>query len=416
MTYGPSRPPAPDANITQQEDKVLQDLKLESGMGQLQVSTTRDSTEFMPLRPAFGNKGKPVILWANYFVLRTKPKSWYKYSLEVKVGAAVSGPRPGPGAPSGPKGRKLQNIVRLAMVQAGDGVSFVSEYKSQVISLDHLKLPDDKTIRVWYPGQEQGGREYAVEFHGPNTPDLDDLLTYVNTMRTNSTSFPVYEELVDVLGVILGHTARTNNPMATVGTNKHFPLNAESEGLGGPAFNIIARGFFQSVRPATGRLLLNVNVAHGIFRFSGPATELIDKVNLEKKPFIQNMRDLNKALSRLGAKVKMLVDNSQSTSTPSKKGKGKSTAAPSSGSGPKHYIKETMICGLADRNDGSRDWRVIVPDLGAHPDNVRFTVKESTLGIAAGTYSVAEYYKLRECCLAYHELTSQANRRSRVWL
>jgi eukaryotic translation initiation factor 2C len=382
------RIPTPDANVTQQENKLLQDLKLASSMSQLQVSKATETTESMPLRPAFGDKGRQVVLWANYFVLQAQSKPWYKYNLEVNV-VADAGPRPSR-APE-PKGVKLKNIVRLALTELGDSVPFASEYKSQVVSLLPLNnLPEDNVIRVSYPPQAHGSREYAVTFHGPTQPNLDDLLAYVNTMNSASDSFPVHEDIIDTLGVILGHTARTNNPTASVGTNKHFPLNAESSDLGSPDFNTIARGFFQSVRPATGRLLLNVNVAHGVFRFTGPATQLI-----RQSPSLPN---LHRTLSRLGAKVKMLVDNPSPSASSQKgkgKGKGKGKAGSSSEEGPRHYSKETMICGLATPSDGSRDWRVHVPSIGANPDQVRFTINQSTPTIEAGTYSVTEYYKRR---------------------
>src|ERR1700761_4538440 len=58
----------------------------------------------LPQRPGFGTKGKPVVLWANYFNMASVVKQMlYRYSIEVMV---VQGGR-------SPSGKKLKRVVQL---------------------------------------------------------------------------------------------------------------------------------------------------------------------------------------------------------------------------------------------------------------------------------------------------------------
>ncbi|RDL30139.1 uncharacterized protein BP5553_10417 [Venustampulla echinocandica] len=91
-----------------------------------------------------------------------------------------------------------------------------------------------------------------------------------NLSATNpDPTFPGKEELLHALNAVLAHYLAAHDTVTTMGGNKHYSISRSQQnayniwprGRGIEAF----RGFYQSVRPATGGLLLNVNVTNGIF-------------------------------------------------------------------------------------------------------------------------------------------------------
>lgn len=85
------RVPKPDPKITQLEDEVVRRQtasvqQLTSRMGQLDVGGKKPSEDQdkFPARPAFGTRGTPVTLWANYYQILTRIPVVYKYTMTVK--------------------------------------------------------------------------------------------------------------------------------------------------------------------------------------------------------------------------------------------------------------------------------------------------------------------------------------------
>ncbi|KAI0133671.1 hypothetical protein BJ170DRAFT_172393 [Xylariales sp. AK1849] len=384
--------PPPDPKVAELENKILKELSLTTKSSELQVSGATVSTKNLPLRPSFGTKGKEVKLWVNHFGLSVKPQTWSKYAIKV---AKVVGENVDPKKVPEAKGRKLQRIIELALHELGPAIPIASEYKSQVISLRPLTLPEDPTIQVLYTDE---GRDstYKVTFLGPVDIRTDDLLAYLGTMQHPGASFPVFGDVVSAIGVVLGQNPRANNAIASLGSSRHFPLNLSNEvySLGSPDHNSIIRGYFQSVRPATGRLLLNANVSHGVFRFSGPVTNLLSRYNLNDD---SSLKQLHRTLGKLRARVTILVDKNQPE--PQKGGKGKKgrASSPQKAAGVAR-VKETLICGLAASSDGSKSEK---PKFqrpgGARPHEVSFMIKEpAPPGFQAGKfYTVEEYFLKR---------------------
>lgn len=379
--------PAPDATITELEDKILQShlntLDITNRMSKLQVSSTKgrdgsSSENHFPCRPAFGTNGKNVVLWANYFKLSVAANALSTYAIEVtpvKKENTKAQPRDA-------KGRKLRTIVKTALQQVGQGVPLVSEFKSQVVSMKPLSLPGDNSVTVKYTIENKDD-EYKVVFNGPGYIDLAQLLNYLSTMQdpTGDTSFPKFETAIDALSVIIGHSARESDLVSALGRSRYFPLdrNDQQFDLGPNDYNTLIRGYFQSARPATGRLLLNTNVSHGVFRFSGPVPELMKKFDLQND---MSLQALHKSLARLRARVTYLTEG-----TPSgKKGKKQPGAS---------RVGEKVISGLATRFDGEGANRPRVSYSGAGPHEVQFWLREpAPAGMQADSYiTVCDYFE-----------------------
>ncbi|RGP70672.1 argonaute 5, partial [Fusarium longipes] len=80
--------PQPDPAITKLEDEVVKNqnsslTQLTANMSQMGIEEKQDMGKFPP-RPAFGNKGRPVTLWANYYHVDTKTPIIYKYTISIK--------------------------------------------------------------------------------------------------------------------------------------------------------------------------------------------------------------------------------------------------------------------------------------------------------------------------------------------
>lgn len=380
------------------EDKILNDFGMAAKMSALKLSSSKgkkpSTEERMPLRPAFGTKGTEVTLWANYFALDVKQTpSLYKYTLEVtldkesslkkdegssdaKPGAKKSGKK-GDG-PIEAKGMKLQDVVKSALGQIAKGIPYATEFKSQVITLKPLPLPKDQVVKV--PYTDEGKNDvYDVKFSSAPDIDMDKLRAYAQSMQdpTGDASFPKFIEAIDAISIITGYRARSDDQIASVGRSRHFPLNLPSEihQLGYPDNNTVIRGYFQSARLTTGRILLNANVSHGVFRTSGNVADLMKSYGTNAP------NQLNKFLAGLRCNCRILPEKT----VPGSKGGQKS--------GEKIIRKE--IAGLATPNDGKgQKNKPLVKRYGGGPTEVSFFLSGSVpQGLKEDAYcTVAEYY------------------------
>lgn len=388
--------PPPDKTISKLEDDLVKTLNSGSLTGKM--AGLKISEGAFPTRPAYGTRGAEVVLWTNSFALQIKTTPFCKYTLEVErvptEGAkSTANPPKTKGAksavhPTEVKGRKLARLVELALQKVRGSVKAVTEFKSQVVSLEPLAFPDaSQSVEVLYTDE---GREtpFRVKFNGPGHVDVGGLIAYLGSMKTAEESFPVFENVISAIGVVVGHTPRSHPQIASLGSSRHFPLDkpTERQSLGMPDLNTVIRGYFASVRPATGRLLLNANVSHGVFRFSGEVTDFIvnGKFNLNDH---RSMQSLHKALGRLRAEVKFIIEQ------PDAKGTAKA---------PRFRVAQKTICGLASHKDGAKNSKKksnMKRLLGATPAEILFTLdgdKPVPAGFQAGKeYTVAQYFKQR---------------------
>ncbi|PFH60977.1 hypothetical protein XA68_18450 [Ophiocordyceps unilateralis] len=298
--------PAADTAIMELEDRVIRahasGAGLASQMSQVSISgptLQAKSSDVFPVRPAFGSNGQPVTVWANYFAIKAKPVTLFKYTLDfVQVGSetADSGESAGDRAPamSGTrevKGQKLYFAARelIATLKAEDpSLVLATEFKSQLVSLQKLKLATNP-VRLRLPVEPNSSRADIIEakIHGPAEAPLEALLGFIATMNDGSGDgvYPKYPEAVDALNVILGYGPRSRlHDISAVGSSRFFPFGADEATSN--LFQdwrqlIAARGFFQSARLGTGRLLLNANVSHGVFKASGRLDQLFERFHIQ---------------------------------------------------------------------------------------------------------------------------------------
>lgn len=288
--------------------------------------------ERFPARPGFGKRGKSVIIWANYFQLLVDPRLvLFQYNIEIEPQAV---------------GRKRTRIMEL-FLQRPESVaradSICSDFKSTLFS--RAPLDDDfTTCHIVYRSEletEPGPRAtaYKVRLQHTKTLPVRRLLEFVTTTDL-SAAFEEKNSLIRAFNVFLNHFAKSQGNLVTIGS-KTFPKDAVGQDLGGGLTAI--RGFFSSVRAATGRVLVNVNVCYSAFYRPGTLAGLMIAHGLQDRYRLQQFLK--------GARVK--INHTRP-------------------------LRIKTILALASPSDGkgSNQLRPKVPEFGAGPKEVQFWFQE----------------------------------------
>lgn len=222
----------------------------------------------MPLRPAYGTQGRPILLMANYFELATPPDLvLYQYSVDVSAGADGKAPT----------GKLLKRIFELLMEELAyqTSIDIATDYKSFLLTRSTSAIKEqykEHPILYLSEGEDEpstNARSYRVRLNFTRTLQMSDLIDYL-TSSNASKLFESKETMIQAMNIILGHYPKTASNIVSLGANKrvgsnqHFDFDDKDvQTLEGGL--MAARGLFVSVRAATSRLLLNVQVKHAAF-------------------------------------------------------------------------------------------------------------------------------------------------------
>ncbi|KAH6616970.1 ribonuclease H-like domain-containing protein [Chaetomium tenue] len=371
-------------------------------MPALSITDPSDGRALLPGRPGLGTNGQRIVLWANYFKMDAKVAYLYRYDLRVS-GTKVSEEEGEPAkkkiksegnedANNGKreaKGNKLAKLIELALSQLPRNSVVATEYKQQLITKEKLELPADGHVPVTLVEPNRKDETWFVRFDGPSTINVQGLMDYLKlTERDNDGVFPKYPEEIDALGVVLGHTPRSNAGTAAVGRSRFFAIDSgrKDEAMMDPKSYIeILRGYVQSVRPATGRLLLNTNVTHGVFRKGTRFEDLFRMHHLAqmdtKGGDPKTLVDMHKLISKTRIRCRIPADNGQ------------------------WHVSERGAAGLARVGDGGKeaeDRPMFRPNTGRFgcPATVKFFLRASDKppppGLVYNSWvRVDDYYRAR---------------------
>ncbi|KAL8782395.1 MAG: hypothetical protein Q9213_005398 [Squamulea squamosa] len=253
--------PRLDTEITKAEDTQLK---------QIQSARSVDVAKF-PTRPAYGNQGNNVLLRANCFELFPPAKLvLHRYDVSVNALYMVKG------KPEVKKiaGKKLNQAFRL-ILEAPQLQQYrkdiVTDFKAQLlcrIAFDDEVL-EGLPLRIQYraenedsPGINAPTLEVDIKQAGDVTvSELTDYLTSMDTQKILDK-----QPFSQALNIFLRHHAKESLDHATVGKRRSFLMSPETIDKCDLGAGLIAvRGFLSSVRLATTRILVNVNVAHAPF-------------------------------------------------------------------------------------------------------------------------------------------------------
>jgi eukaryotic translation initiation factor 2C len=285
-------------------------------------------TEGFPSRPGYGTKGTKVELTANYVeILPPSNMTLHRYDIQISPEAA---------------GRKRFRLVQL-LLQSADLVphqgSLATDFRSTLFS--KTKLQCDETmikVRYHYEGEDEpaaGATTYKVRVLYTKTLSIGELINYLNSTDLGLL-FGDKQELTQALNILLNHYAKSANNLTTIGSTKSFSLNQNAvRGDLGSGLDVI-RGFFSSVRIATCRILVNINISHGAFYHAGPLPALMNSHGVRNTVLLEKFLKLVRV---------------QTTHLPEKRNKVNEV-----------ILRVKTIFGLARKDDGHRM---------AHPPRVR---------------------------------------------
>ncbi|KAL4925470.1 putative RNA interference and gene silencing protein (Qde2) [Aspergillus undulatus] len=293
--YGDGGPPiySPREGIPSQNTEVTQ---TENALEKALVKKVRSAG--YPERPGYGTQGKPIQLFANYFELKSVGKGLYRYNIDIDSGTGRK-----------PASRKAKQIISLLLEDhfPQTRASIVTDYKSTLIS--HLSILDQgqesATFDIVYRGELEDGlsasnETFRVTCQFTGRLDPADLLNYLTS--TNAASmFNEKADILQALNIVIGHYPKTAASIASHGANKHYAINdgtAEKYNLGSALEAL--RGYFVSVRAATARLLVNVQVKYVACYQEGPLHQL---VSLRKAEYKADPHSLKKFLDKLRVRV-----------------------------------------------------------------------------------------------------------------
>ncbi|CAG8976256.1 hypothetical protein HYALB_00009431 [Hymenoscyphus albidus] len=334
----PSGAPATlvDAEATNVENKYMANTKGIMALGSASVK------DHFPARPGYGTLGKAITVFANYFKV-TVPKDMAvtRYNIEFLPEA---------------KGRKLGRLFELLLEMPEFAGDITTDMKSMVISKQALQIPDGWTTEIKYraDGEDEPlerASTYTVRAVAPISVSVADFQKHLCEVNPGP-KFELRSDFIQVLNIIFNHHPQAQDDLVTAGRNPFFALSRQQTNahnitvLGGGLESL--RGFYQSVRPATGGLLLNVNVSHGVFLQPDRLDVLFPKLGSGDKTI-------------LGKKLKLI--RVRLTHLPPKKDK-------KSG---KEIWRVKTIFGLARPHDGrGEEHPPQVRGLGAGPKEVKF--------------------------------------------
>lgn len=212
-------------------------------------------TEGFPSRPEYGTKGIKSELTANYVEL-LPPSNMILHRYNIQVSPEVADKK---------NFRVVQLLLQSAELSPHND-DLATDFCSTFVS--KTKFPRDETIiEVQYHSEAEekpaaGAAIYDVRVLYTKALSIGELINYLSCTNL-AQSFENKQEVTQVLNIFLNHYAKSTLSLVTIESTKSFSLhqNAVKDDLG---YDLkVIRGFFSSVRFATCRILVNINVSQG---------------------------------------------------------------------------------------------------------------------------------------------------------
>lgn len=326
-------------------------------------SLSLDGSNVMPARPGYGTEGQPITVYANYVQL-VPPSDLTLYSYDVaEIKPEVVG-------------KKRTQIIRLLISESTDLAEYqndmVTDFKSTLISRKKLDFEGTvKAIEVTYKAEgeddpKEKAPKYKVSVKYTKTMTVGDLMSFL-TSTNPAVQYDSKLEMIQGLNIFLKHWAKSTHNLATIGSSKTFSMSGNADKLDLGRGLTALRGFFTSVRAATNRILVNINVSHGAFYNEGQLTALMTAYGLRYD--LGGLRSLEKFLKRIRVRTTHLKQKNK---------KGEVVHRPKT------------IFGLAKKSDGQGPNRPRVSEFGAGPKHVEFWLEDRPTAAASSSAPGAE--------------------------
>ena len=258
----------------------------------------------MPYRPDYGALGEEVEIIANYFSMEMKGDLTLN-SYDIKFAAIVDDNGE---IASDPKGKKLKQIIRIMLDSrdfAAHKKTIVTDFQLKLISL-HILPNNIRNQKIVYFHEADGAvRNNAQTYHLHLVPARDfpvlkiaDLMEFLrSTART--VDYNAKSSMVQALNILIGHYTNSSSTTSMIGGKKAFPQVTDVQELNAGDLNAglqALRGFFTSVRLASFRPLINVNLTHGAFYKAIKLPELMEQYGRQNRYQYQALETFVKGL------------------------------------------------------------------------------------------------------------------------
>ncbi|KAI0195172.1 ribonuclease H-like domain-containing protein [Xylaria flabelliformis] len=234
--------------------------------------------EVFPPRPSYGKQGGRIILRANYFTLEPSLKLvLYRYSWVVSKEEKQDDKKK---KAQKLEGKKLGRVIQLCLESpnlAEFQQDVVTDFRAVLIARQDIP---DQVITVAYraEGEDEprpNATQYTLELRKNQTLHAADLISHLTSTDLNS-QYGGQLDAVQALNILVNHYAKSSSEVTTLGTSKSFPHKVDKDHKQDLGAGLRAvRGYFTSVRAATARMLLNVNVSHAVFYNPGSLGEVM---------------------------------------------------------------------------------------------------------------------------------------------
>lgn len=305
------------------------------------------------MRPAYGTRGDEAEVWTNHFELSLRPnQTLFKY--DIKFEPEVKGP-------------KLHRVIKLLLEQAPlSQWRIFTDFKQTLVLRDGIH---DQKINVSYflETENQPGPKATIYHVDIKRTDTLFVGQFLDTLSDPRESYAQKEPMLHALNVMLHHFPNSLRGIAVTGTGA-FPLSGDLSNVQELGDGLQAlRGFFSSIRPDTGRVLVNVNIAWKAFYKPGLLHDL----------YFRNFRELKspkaaEALRRCLEGIRVVRRQGHDDPKP--------------------------IYGLATTNDGDPTKSLHPPQVrsfAANSQNVRFWLKNQSRYV-----TVQQYFETGELWLS----------------
>ena len=233
----------------------------------IKQATAKTLSGELPLRPGFGVMGREVLLWTNYFKLVSDGDLvLYRYSIDIK--------------PEG-VGKKAKRIMQLLLEEHFQPLrsDVATDFKSNLISRNDLEIEKEIYLVTYRADDEDepapNAKQYRIQLQSTGSLKVSELMSYLTSSQADL-MFGSKEEIIHALNLVVGQYPKAASTIATVGANRHFDLNAGPQDRMSLGAGLQAiRGFFLSVRAATTRILVNVQVQNMAFYDEGPLDHIM---------------------------------------------------------------------------------------------------------------------------------------------
>lgn len=223
----------------------------------------------LALRPAYGTKGRSIIVRANYFEMELKPTAKFHSYI-----ATIS---PEPKAKRHLREIWNKVLTHRKIVEVGGACDNATE----LITVG--SLGDIPTLNIQIPEKDNGHKDYIVELKLSSAGIIDhhDVLhALANPRKVSPTdNEPV---VVRALNILMAAYPGTQNDVITLGkgnNNKFFWVGDDRKQWARLDDTLqCLRGYYASVRPGANRLFLNLSVNHSAFYKPGKLEDLWNAV------------------------------------------------------------------------------------------------------------------------------------------